>query len=125
LLHPNDVYSRTTHNNSLNRFINLGPYRYVKNRFEDVTPDSPKLDVYYFLTPYKRKSLQAEIIGRTTSANYTGTQINLSWRNRNAFKGGELLTVTLFGSTDVQVGGQIAGLMFTSMVYKPAFRGQG
>ncbi|PAW93421.1 hypothetical protein CKK33_07925 [Mucilaginibacter sp. MD40] len=109
LLHPNDVYSRTTHNNSLNRFINLGPYRYVKNRFEDVTPDSPKLDVYYFLTPYKKKSLQLELLGRTTSANYTGSQINLSWKNRNAFKGGELLTVTLFGSTDVQVGGQNSG----------------
>ncbi|WP_374950611.1 BamA/TamA family outer membrane protein [Mucilaginibacter sp.] len=109
LLHPNDTYSRTVHNNSLNRFINLGPYRYVKNRFEDVTPDSPKLDVYYFLTPYKRKSLQLELLGRTTSANYTGSQINLSWRNRNAFKGGELLTFTLFGSTDVQVGGQNGG----------------
>ncbi|MFD0794983.1 BamA/TamA family outer membrane protein [Mucilaginibacter litoreus] len=109
LLHPGDVYSRTTHNNSLNRFINLGPYRNVKNKFEDVTPDSPKLDVYYFLTPYKRKSLQLELLGRTTSANYTGSQINLSWKNRNAFKGGELLTVTLFGSTDVQVGGQNSG----------------
>lgn len=109
LLHPDDVYSRTTHNNSLNRFINLGPYRYVKNRFEDVTPDSPRLDVYYFLTPYKRKSLQLELLGRTTSANYTGSQINLSWRNRNAFKGGELLTFTLFGSTDVQFGSQNNG----------------
>ncbi|TSD63239.1 BamA/TamA family outer membrane protein [Inquilinus sp. KBS0705] len=109
LLHPNDVYSRTTHNNSLNRFINLGPYRYVKNRFEDVTPDSPKLDVYYFLTPYKKKSLQAEILGRTTSANYTGSQLNVSWRNRNAFKGGELITVTAFASTDVQVGGKNGG----------------
>jgi outer membrane protein insertion porin family len=109
LLHPNDNYSRTTHNNSLNRFINLGPYQYVKNRFEDVTPDSPKLDVYYFLTPYKRKSLQLELLGRTTSASYTGSQINLNWKNRNAFKGGELLTVTLFASTDVQVGGSNGG----------------
>jgi outer membrane protein insertion porin family len=109
LLHPNDVYSRTTHNNSLNRFVNLGPYRYVKNRFEDVTPDSPKLDVYYFLTPYKRKALQAEILGRTTSANFTGSQFNVSWRNRNAFKGAELLTITGFVSTDVQVGGQNGG----------------
>lgn len=109
LLHPNDTYSRTTHNNSLNRFINLGPYRFVKNRFEDVTPDSPKLDVYYFLTPYKKKSLQLELLGRTTSASYTGSQVNLSWRNRNAFKGGELLTVTLFASTDVQVGGTAGG----------------
>ncbi|MBK0378146.1 translocation and assembly module lipoprotein TamL [Mucilaginibacter segetis] len=110
LLHPGDVYSRTVHNNSLNRFINLGPFSYVKNRFEDVsTADSNKLDVYYFLTQYKRKSLQAEILGRTTSANYTGTQLNLSWKNRNAFKGGEALTVTLFGSTDVQFSGQNSG----------------
>ncbi|HEY9195374.1 MAG TPA: BamA/TamA family outer membrane protein, partial [Mucilaginibacter sp.] len=109
LLHPNDVYSRTVHNNSLNRFINLGPYKFVKNRFEDVTPDSPKLDVYYFLTPFKRKSLQLDILGRTTSANFTGTQVNLSWKHRNAFKAAEALSVTLFGSTDVQVGGNNNG----------------
>lgn len=109
LLHPNDAYNRTAHNNSLNRFVNLGPYKFVKNRFEDVTPDSPKLDVYYFLTPYQKKSLQLEVLGRTTSANYTGTQVNLNWRNRNAFKGGEALSVTLFGSTDVQLGGDNNG----------------
>ena len=38
LLHPGDVYNRTEHNNSLNRFIELGPFTYVKNRFEDVYP---------------------------------------------------------------------------------------
>ncbi|MDN3583781.1 BamA/TamA family outer membrane protein [Mucilaginibacter flavus] len=108
-LHPNDVYNRTAHNNSLNRFVNLGPYKFVKNRFEDVTPDSPKLDVYYFLTPYKKKSLQFEILGRTTSANYTGTQVNISWKHRNAFMGAEALSVTAFGSTDVQVGGSNNG----------------
>ena len=109
LLRPNDVYNRTTHNNSLNRFINLGPYKFVKNRFEDVTPDSPKLDVYYFLTPHPKKSLQLEILGRTTSANYTGTQVNLNWKHRNAFKGAEALAITLFGSTDVQLGGNNNG----------------
>jgi len=108
LLHPGEVYNRTDHNNSLNRFVNLGPYKFVKNRFEDVT-DSSKLDVYYFLTPYKKKSLQLELLGRTTSANYTGTQININWLNRNAFKGGEALKVTLFGSTDVQFGGDNSG----------------
>ena len=109
LMRPGEVYNRTAHNNSLNRFVNLGPYKFVKNRFEDVSADSSKLDVYYFLTPYKRKSLQLELLGRTTSANYTGTQINLNWLNRNAFKGGEALKVTLFGSTDVQVGGNNSG----------------
>lgn len=109
LLHPNDIYSRTKHNNSLSRFIELGPFKFVKNRFEDVTPDSAKLDIYYFLTQQKKKSLQVDVVGRQTSANYEGAQINLSFKNRNLFKGAELLTVTLFGSTDVQFGKYSSG----------------
>jgi outer membrane protein insertion porin family len=104
LLHPGDTYNRTEHNNSLNRFIELGPFTYVKNRFEDVTPDSAFLDVYYYLTQAKRKSLTAEIIARQTSANYDGTQLDLTFRNKNTFKGAELLTVTFFTSTDKQFG---------------------
>ena len=104
LLHPGDIYNRTEHNNSLSRLIELGPIRFVKNRFEDVTPDSAFLDVYYFLTPQKRKSLQAEILARSTSANYDGTQINIHFKNRNTFKGAELFTLTLFGSSDIQFG---------------------
>jgi outer membrane protein insertion porin family len=104
LLHPGDVYNRTEHNSSLSRFIELGPFSYVKNRFESVTTDSPYLDVYYFLTQSKRKSLSAELLGRQTSANYNGTQINLSFKNKNTFKGAELLTVTLFASSDIQFG---------------------
>jgi outer membrane protein insertion porin family len=109
LLHPGNVYNRTEHNNSLNRFIDLGPFKYVKNRFEEVDGDSSKLDVYYFLTKYPKKSLQAELLGRTTSANYTGSQINLNWKDRNTFKGAEALSVTLFGSSDVQFSGQSSG----------------
>jgi outer membrane protein insertion porin family len=104
LLHPGDIYNRTEHNNSLNRFIELGPFTYVKNRFEDVSTDSPKLDIYYFLTQAKRKSLTAEIIARQTSANYDGTQLNLTFRNKNTFKGAELFTVNFFTSTDKQFG---------------------
>ncbi|MCJ8210200.1 BamA/TamA family outer membrane protein [Mucilaginibacter sp. RS28] len=103
LLHPGEVYNRTDHNKSLNRFIELGPYKFVKNRFEDVSADSPKLNVFYQLTPYARKALQFETLFRTTSANYNGTQVNINWRHRNAFKGAELLTVTAFASTDGQI----------------------
>jgi outer membrane protein insertion porin family len=109
LLHPGDVYNRTAHNNSLNRFVNLGPYKFVKNRFDEVPGDSARLNVFYFLTPYPTKSLQVEVLGRTNSANYTGTQVNLNWKHRNAFLGAELLTLTLFGSTDVQISGQNGG----------------
>ncbi len=108
-LKPGNVYNRTDHNKSLNKFINLGPFKYVKNRFEDVSTDSPKLDVYYFLTQYPKKSLSVDVLGRTTSANYNGAQLNLNFRNRNTFKGAELLTVTLSGSTDAQVSSQFGG----------------
>ena len=109
LLKPGEVYNRTDHNKSLNRFINLGPFKFVKNRFQAVSADSSKLDAYYFLTQYPKKSFQLDVLGRTTSANYTGTQVNLNWKNRNTFKGAEALTVTLFGSSDVQFSGQNSG----------------
>ncbi len=104
LLHPGDIYNRNEHNNSLSRFIELGPFKFVKNRFEDVTPDSAKLDIYYFLTQQKRKSLQAEVVLRQTSANYNGTQVDLNFKNRNTFSGAELFTVKLFASSDLQFG---------------------
>ncbi|BAU55350.1 translocation and assembly module lipoprotein TamL [Mucilaginibacter gotjawali] len=104
LLHPGDIYNRTEHTNSLSRFIELGPFKFVKNRFEDVTPDSAKLDIYYFLTQQRRKSLQADIVARQTSANYNGTQIDVNFRNRNLFKGAELFTLKFFASQDIQFG---------------------
>jgi outer membrane protein insertion porin family len=110
LLHPGDTYNRTEHNNSLSRFIELGPFSYVKNRFEDVTPDSARLDIYYFLTQAKRKSLTAEIVARQTSANYDGTQLNITFRNKNTFKGAERFAMNFFVSTDRQIGSYNNGL---------------
>ena len=104
LLHPGEVYNRTEHNNSLSRFIELGPFSYVKNEFQDVTPDSAYLDIYYYLTQSKKKSLTAEIVARQTSANYDGTQFDISFRNKNTFKGAELFTLTFLTSTDKQFG---------------------
>jgi outer membrane protein insertion porin family len=104
LLHPGEVYNRTEHNSSLNRFIELGPFKFVQNRFVDVSQDSSKLDVYYFLTQYKRKSLTAEIIARQTSANFSGTQFNLTFQNKNTFKGAELFKLNFFVSNDLQFG---------------------
>lgn len=109
LLRPGEVYNRTDHNNSLNRFIELGPYKFVKNRFEDISTDSPKLNAFYFLTRYPKKTLSFDALVRTTSANYNGTQVSINWRNRNAFKGAELLTVSLYGSTDGQIAASNGG----------------
>ncbi|HEY4326940.1 MAG TPA: BamA/TamA family outer membrane protein [Mucilaginibacter sp.] len=120
LLHPGDIYNRTEHNNSLKRMIDLGPFSFVKNRFEDVTPDSAKLDIYYFLTQRKKKSIQFELLGRQTSANYTGSQISLTFKNRNTFGGAELFNLTLFGSADVQFGAYNHGYNVYQVGIKPS-----
>lgn len=103
---PNDVYNRTNHNLSLNRLINLGVFKFVKNRFEEApSVDSQKLDAYYYLTPLPKKSLRAELTGHTKSNNLTGSQITLSWRNRNTFRAGELLTLNASVGSEYQYSG--------------------
>lgn len=100
---PNDIYNREDHNLSLSRLVNLGVFKFVKNRFERVT-NSPfaQLNAYYYLTPFPKKSLRAEINGTTKSNNLVGTNISVSWRNRNTFRAGELLTITASGGAEVQ-----------------------
>lgn len=106
---PGDVYSRTEHNLSLNRLINLGLFKFVKNRFEEAPGDSSKLNTYYYLTPSPKQSLRLELGGSTKSNNLTGSQLSVSWRNRNLFKGGELLTINATGGFEVQVSGAFKG----------------
>jgi outer membrane protein insertion porin family len=104
--HKDDVYNRTDHNMSLNRLISLGTFKFVKNEFVETPAGGDyKMDAYYYLTPYAKKSIRAELTGRSTSANFNGTELTLSWRNRNAFRGAELVTVSAYGGTDIQVSG--------------------
>ena len=106
---PGDIYSRTDHNQSLNRLISLGVFKFVKNRFENVPADSSKLNTYYYLTPLPKQSLHAELNGSTKSNNLTGSLITIGWRNRNFLRGGELLNINASGGFEVQYSGQFKG----------------
>ncbi|HEX8278461.1 MAG TPA: hypothetical protein VF540_07190, partial [Segetibacter sp.] len=103
-----ELYNRTEHNLTINRLINLGAFKFVKNRFEPV-PDSFKLNTYYYLTPLQRKSLSAEIGGLSKSNNVNGADVTFRWRNRNALRGAELLTFNVYGGFEVQFSGQFSG----------------
>ncbi len=104
---PGDLYNRTAHNLSLNRLVSLGVYKFVKARFEETdSSKKPALDAYYYLTPTKKKSVRLELSGLTKSNNSTGTEVTLSWRNRNFLKGAELFTANIFGGIEKQVSAQ-------------------
>ena len=98
---PGQLYSITEQNRTLNRFINLGTFKFVKNRYEatgPLTDTSGRLNVYYYLTPAKKKNIQTEIGGFSKSNSFTGGQLNLNWRNRNLLKKAENLMVKTFGA---------------------------
>ena len=107
-----DVYNRNDHNLTLSRLINLNVFKFVKNRFELTGPsnlDTGKLNTYYYLTPQEKKSIRAEITGNTKSNNYVGSQITLSFKNRNTFRGAEELGIHANVGTEMQYGGNKSG----------------
>lgn len=107
--HKGDIYSRRDHNLSLNRLVNLGTFKFVKNEFRTSDSIDGILDTYYYLTPLPRKSIRFEVLGKTNSANYNGTEASINWSNRNAFRAAELLSLSVFGGAEIQASGQNKG----------------
>lgn len=104
-----DIYNRQDHNLSLNRLVSLGVFKFVKNQFRVLEEDESLLDAFYYLTPLTNKSIRVETLAKTNSANYNGTELNVNWSHRNAFKGAELLQIRAFGGLEVQLSGQNKG----------------
>lgn len=100
-----DLYNRADHNLTLNRLINLGVFKFVKNEFVVSDSVNHKFDAYYLLTPRQIQSLRLEALGRTNSANYAGSELNLNWTHRNFFRGAEQFKASVYGAFDVQMGG--------------------
>jgi len=101
-----DVYNRRNHELSLSRLINLGVFKFVKVRFEDVDSVSKKLNALYYLTATEKKSIRFQVSGLTKSDDANGGLLTLSWRNRNFFRGAELFTASVYGGLERQYIGQ-------------------
>ncbi|WP_281322305.1 BamA/TamA family outer membrane protein [Flavobacterium aestivum] len=104
-----DLYNRTDHNLSLKNIENIGAFKFVKNKFVAADTTGNYLDAYYYLTPLPKKSIRLELLAKTNSANYNGTELNLNWSNRNFFGGAELFNLSIYGGFEVQVSGQNTG----------------
>ncbi|MEP7254712.1 MAG: BamA/TamA family outer membrane protein [Ferruginibacter sp.] len=102
---PGKLYSSRSQNSTLNRLINLGAFKFVKNRFEAVKDSGElhRMNVYYYLTPAKKKSFQGEIDAFSKENNSLGAQLSVNWKNRNLFRGAELLTVKAYTGFEVSI----------------------
>ncbi len=102
---PGRLYSSRMQNSTLNRLINLGAFKFVKSRFEAVKDSGElhRLNVYYYLTPAKKKSIQGELDAFTKENNSVGGQLSANWKNRNVFGGAELLTVKAYTGVELSI----------------------
>ena len=103
------VYNRTDHNRSLQRLMDLNVFKFTKNRFERAAVDSPKLDVYYYLTPMPEKAIRAEVGTETRSNNLNGSEVSFGFTHRNAFRAAEQMNFRIYAGTDAQFSGSFQG----------------
>lgn len=78
----------------------------VNNR---ISLDSGWLDAKFYLTPYKRRSLQAELRGTSKSNGFIGSEVRLTAKNRNWLHSAALLEIGLRGGMEWQTGNKSAG----------------
>lgn len=103
-LKPGRRFSSRAQDLTLSRFVNVGTFKFVRNRFAPVQQgDSSFLDVHYYLTPYPKKSLRAEIAGTSRSNSLVGSEVTFSILNRNFFGRAEQLSLNLTGGFEVPV----------------------
>lgn len=105
-LRKNEIYSRLNHNITLNRLMSMGNFKFVQVKFADSdTTALGYLDVTVLMTPMTDHTFRAEIDMVSKSNNYTGPRMNVSFLNRNTFKGAELLNLSMAGSFEAQLSG--------------------
>lgn len=105
--HKGEIYNREDHNMTINHLVNMNTFQFVKNDFVDSKDSANTMDVYYYLTPMKPRTLRTELIAKTATV-YDGIEGNINWSLKNAFKGFETLTLTAFAGFETQRGGGVA-----------------
>ncbi|WP_347158679.1 BamA/TamA family outer membrane protein [Pontibacter chitinilyticus] len=105
-LHQDSLYQRQDALLTTSRLMGLPAYKFVNVQYEPDTTKTNQLDAFIYLTPALKKSLRAEVLMVSKSNNFVGPGVTVSFRNRNALKGSELLSVEVSGSFETQTGGK-------------------
>jgi outer membrane protein assembly factor BamA len=108
-LQKDSLYARRDHFNTLNNLMGLGIYKFANIRFKTSDEGEGLLDADIFLTPGDRMSLRMETNATIKSNNFAGPGIRINYKDRNIFRGAEILSVTLGGRFESQISGPSKG----------------
>lgn len=103
LFEKENKYRRKDHDYTLSRLMNLGTYKFVNVRFDDVdTSGNGFLNTFIYLTPLKKKSIRLELQGVSKSNNFVGPAFTSRFLNRNFLGGAEILSLNVNSGFETQ-----------------------
>lgn len=108
LFNEGDLYDPNTSKITSDRLSSLGSYKYVNIQYTELDTtmtdgDGGSLAADIYLAPLTKRSLRAEVQAVTKSNGFTGPGIQLTYSNRNLFKGGETLSLSTNFSYESQL----------------------
>ncbi|MEO7992100.1 MAG: hypothetical protein ABI663_21285, partial [Chryseolinea sp.] len=103
---PDSLYKRIHHEYTLSRLMSLKTFKFVNIKFTENHIDSASLDANIYLTPLLKKSVRMQVEGVSKSNNFVGPGIELTFTNRNLFRGAEMLQLKLNGAYEWQISRQ-------------------
>lgn len=97
-LAPGDTYSQSALDRTYNSFAQLSALKYTTIRMQERT-DSALLDMYVMFQHNKRRSISFEV-DATNTMGFLGTEAAITYTDKNAFRGSEMLSMRLYGAFD-------------------------
>ncbi len=108
LIETGDYYDPVKSRNTSRRLGTIGVYKFVNIRYDEVdtlaTDSLGLLEANIFLSPLKKRAIRAELQAVTKSNSFAGPHLALTFVNRNLFKGGETLNISVNLGYEVQIG---------------------
>lgn len=98
-----EVYDSRDYTITIRRMLGLGVFKYANIKFEQDTTRPGWLNGNIYLTTIPKYSLRGEVQGIVKDNGFAGPGLTISNRNRNLFKGAELLVFNFNGNYEVQI----------------------
>lgn len=93
-------YTEKNASNSYDALLRMNLFKAIKTDLVEI-PESNRLEVHYYIAPNKRQSYSFQPRA-TTSNGYLGASASINYTNRNLFRGGERLSISLSGGFESQ-----------------------
>lgn len=107
LLKEDDYFNPDKSRYTSRRLGSIGAYRFINIQYELIdslsTPEEGALKANIYLSPMKKRNFRTEVQMVSKSNNFTGPGIVATLSNRNLFKGGEILNISINFGYEMQI----------------------